>query len=297
MERLHAVFNIPFIFVFLLILFSLVCVSSALFFHVTNVLVWAILILMSVYTVCLCIYWAYWYLKSGHIKKDLELLDILKSKSYALAFSMELNLLLSFYYIYVWIAHHSVWFGYVALFYVSLTAARFVLLRQFSMRPSLRSQYKTYVGMGYIMLAMMTALFFLSLLAVNGGFVAEYPAGTLSIVTIFSLYLIITALRGYIRHRHFRSPLLSACQLIAIAGALLGILSIQTVWLPILSSDAADVRSMNIFTGASIFCIMIFMALNMIIHGGRVLAFGFDDEGSRIDTAIVKDDEICELES
>ncbi|MBR3359015.1 MAG: hypothetical protein IKG46_14445 [Solobacterium sp.] len=298
MRWLHQFLNIPFVFVFLLILFSITAVSSALFFHVGSVFVWILLGVLCGYTLMVCGYWLYWYIRSDRLKKDLELLDILKSKSYMLALSMELNLIMALYYIYVWWAHRSVWFGYVAVFYCSLTAARFVLLREFDLQhPSLRSQYKTYVTMGYMMFAMMAALLLMSLMAVNASYVVEYPAGTLSLVTVFSLYLIINATRGYFRHRHFRSPLLSACQLIAIAGALLGILSIQTVWLPRFSSDPLDVKEMNIVTGAAIFSVMIYMSLYMILHGNHVLKYGLDDEGNRIDTTVVSEDELEELDN
>ena len=298
MNRLHQFLNIPFVFVFLLVLFSVTAVSSALFFHVSSAFVWTLLGILSGYTIMVCVYWLYWYIRSDRLKKDLELLDILKSKSYTLALSMELNLVMSVYYIYVWWAHKSMWFGYMAVFYCCLTAARFVLLRDFDLlHPSLRSQYRTYVTMGFIMLAMMAALLLMSLMAVNANYVVDYPGGTLWLVTIFSLYLIITATRGYFRHRHFRSPLLSACQLIAIAGALVGILSIQTVWLPTFSSDPLDVKQMNIVTGAVIFTVMIYMSLYMILHGNHVLNYGLDAQGNRIDTTSVSEDEIRELDS
>lgn len=296
-DLLHKLLDIPYIFIALLVIFSTVSMMSLLIFRVTDVISWILVILLCIYTLTLCVYWIYWHTRTS-VKKDLELIDILRSKSYILAFTMELNLIMSVYYIYVWLRHRSPWFGTLAMFYVFLTAARFILLRAFDLEnPSLREQYKKYVSMGYIMFAMMSALMTLTILAVRSHYVASYPKGTLMIVTAFSLFLITNATRGYFRHRHFKSPLLSACQLIAIAGALLGILSIQTVWLPIFSHDPLDVQQMNIVTGIAIFAVMLTMALYMIIHGNRVLKYGLDEEGNRIDMTQTDTEEIKELES
>ena len=283
MHRILKYLDIPFVMIFFFILFCSVALSAMVFFHIQSPLLWVPLVLICAYTIAVSLYWFWLFVTSSRLQRNLELFEILQKKSLSLALSLELNFLFSVYYIYVAVRYHSQWFANTALFYTSLTVARFILLRDFRFEhPSLRSQYKRYMSMGYIMLAMMVSLLLMTLMAVNSNYVVEYPGHSIYAAAAFSSYLIVSAVRGYIKHRHYRSPMLSGVQMISIAGALLGILCLQTAFLPMISHDPHDVQQMNIVTGSVIFGVMISMSLYMIIHGGRVLAYGLDKDGNRI---------------
>ena len=275
--------DIPFLYIFFLILFCSLELTAMLFFHVRTPWLWVPTVLICAYTIIVSFYWIWLFISSKRLQRNLELFEILQKKSLSLALSLEMNLLFSIYYFYVAVRYQSQWFANTALFYFSLTIARFILLRDFRFEhPSLRSQYKRYMSMGYIMLVMMICLLLMTLMAVRSNYVVEYPGHSIYAAAVFSLYLIISAVRGYIKHRHYRSPMLSGCQMISIAGALLGILSLQTAFLPMISHDPYDVQQINTVTGSVIFGVMICMSLYMIIHGGRMLSYGLDRHGNRI---------------
>ncbi len=283
-ETIVKYLDIPFIGIFLMCVFVITAWTGVSFFQIQSYFLLIPLELFTLYVIILVMYWVNLFFRSKQFQDELEVFELIQKKSLSLALSMELNLCFSVYYFYVAYKNHSSWFSFVAFFYISLTIARFILLREFCFEiQSLISQYKRYMAAGYMMLIMMICLFLMSMMAVQSNYVVSYPGNSIYISAAFSMYLIVTAVKGYRRYKKYRSPLLSGNQMISISAALLGILSLQTAFLPRISQYADDIHKMNIVTGCIIFAIMITMSLYMIIHGGRVLAHGLDKDGNRID--------------
>ena len=283
-ETIIKYLDIPFILIFILVIFCVTLWSAYSFFQITWVPALLFLFFFTTYVVSLVIYWIRLFIVSKQFQEELEVWEIIQKKSLSLALSMELNLCFSIYYIYGAIRYKSDWFAFVAFFYISLTLARFILLREFCFNSeSLITQYKRYIAAGYFMIAMMICMFLMILMVVNKNYVVSYPGHSIYIAAVFALYLIVSAVKGYFRYRKYNNPLLSGNQMTSISAALLGILSLQTAFLPMVDRYPDDIHKMNIFTGCVIFAIMIFMSLYMIIHGGKELKRSIDEDGNRVE--------------
>ena len=280
-DTIRKYLDMPFVVTFALIIICVTAWSAVFYFSINAYAILIPLEFISLYTLILTLYWLRLFIISSQFQEELEVWEVIQKKSVTLALSMELNIIFSIYYLYSGIVNHSRWFLFVAFFYISLTIARFIMLRQFCMEiHTFRSQVKRYIAAGCLMLVMMICLCFMTLMAVSTDYVVHYPRKTIYIQTVFSIYLITSAISGYRKYKKYRSPLLSGNQMVSISAALLGILSLQTAYLPMISHHADDIHKANIFTGIVIFSIMICMSLYMIIHGKRTLARSTGEESS-----------------
>lgn len=279
---LYRLLDVPFVVIFLLALLCSVLLTIHHYVGLPFAVQTAVYVLTA-YTLVLAVYWLWLFVASKRLQRELQLLEILQKKSEALAFSLELNFLFALYNIYSAIRYRSLWFASMALFYMSLTVGRFIMLRAFRFESlPLREQYKRYISMGYIILAMIISTSIMINMVVLNNYSVSYPGLTIYFAAAFSIYLIITSVFGYFRNHHFRSPLLSAMQLLSIPAALLGILSLQTAFLPHLLDDLELIRTLHLFTGFIIFSLMIVISAYMIVHGTRELKYGIDEQGHRI---------------
>lgn len=262
--------DVPFQVIFVLIALSALLLTCIWFFRISSLALLIPIWTLVIYTGVMTVYWIWLFISSKRLQEDLEVFEIMQKNSLGLCLSMELNLLMSIYYAYVSIRYHNQWFIDCAFFYASLTAARFAMLRTYQFdKPSMLQQYRLYMMIGYLMFAMMSALFLMTVMIVNEHYIVHYPGHSFYAAAVFSLYLIISAVSGYLRHRHHHSPLLSGTQMIAMSAALLGILSLQTAFLPMFTDNLEIHRILNLITGTIVFAIMIFMAAHMVIRGGR----------------------------
>ena len=257
--------DLPFFFIALL--FILADLLTTVMFNLQFFPLWFVIpvVLLDIYVLILIVYWVYLFITSKRLRQEMEVFEVLQKKSLALCLSMELNILFSIYYFYVGIRYHSQWFGNIALFYIALSVARFIMLRssRFENIPLL-AQYKLYMKIGYLMLAMMMALWIMTMMVVNQNYSVSYPGFSFYIAFAFSIYLIISATAGMISQRKYKSPLLSGQQTISVSAALLGVLSIQTAVLSMISIDMELKKNLNLFTGIAIFLIQIILSLRII---------------------------------
>lgn len=273
MNFIHKCLDMPFAAIFVIALADIAAICGVFYLKAFSPLILAPLSLYTLYAIALVAYWLFLFITLDQIKVEMEVWAIIRKKSVTLALSMELNLLFSIYYLYIGLANDSTWFLFVSFFYFSLTIARFILLRQFCLETnSFSAHVKRYIASGYMILAMMACLMALTIMAVNVDYVADYPGNTIYFQTAFSIYLITSAIRNYRKYRKYRSPLLSGSQMISIAGASLGILSLQTAYYPRLSSDLEDIHKTIVFTSLMLYSIMISMSIYMIVHGHRSLS-------------------------
>ena len=200
------------------------------------------------------------------------LADIRKRMGLLLSFSWILNILFSVFYLYLGISSDSLWFSALGLFYIALSTARVVLLTEFKNdQPVLRSEYRKYTECGYALLFMTISLLVIAILVINEHQSMEYPGILIYVAAVFSLSLLVSAITGLRKFSKYQSPLLSACKLISVAAAMLGVFSLQTAVLGRYCSDTALTTRLNMASGIILFIIMLIMSIYMIVHGGRKL--------------------------
>ena len=260
--------------IFVTLMFSLVAFAALRHFHISHSaawLLWAAVMVWTIYTASVMIYWL---MKSRKMQEEIELIELLQKKSVALSLSWILNMTFFLYYLIVALVYESPWFGTLAFFYISLSVGRMVLLTESRFkRPNIRSQWRSYMTCGYLMMAMMVALIIMAVMVVEDHYSMSYPGHTIWAAGIFALYLTVSALHGYFTTKKWRSPMLSAERVIAMSAALLGLYSFQTAMLGRTGSDDMTVRFWNITTGVLISIIMLAISLYMIVHGGRMLSY------------------------
>ena len=264
--KVQQLLDIPFTIVFLLLLLCLTLLTAQYYIGLPPVVL-GLVIALCVYTLILIVYWLYVLITRRSVKKELELLEVLQRKSQALSISLEINLIASLYYAYTAIHYHSAWFGCMFLFYISLTVARFILLRAFRFEHlSERKQYRLCMQTGYIILAMILATAFMISMIISHTDSISYPGLSIIFAIAHPLYLIITSLAGFIRHRHYRSPLLETIQLLSLPAGLLGLMMMETALMPMITDDAEMIRAITMFTAFVVFGTMTILALYLIFR-------------------------------
>ncbi len=205
-------------------------------------------------------------------KKIRNLTDIRKSMGFSLSLSWILNILFSVAYLYLGLTSNSLWFSALGFFYIALSTARMVLLMEFKHdQPVMRSEYRKYVECGYALLFMTISLLIVAALIINEHQSASYPGILIYAAAVFSMFLLASAIHGLRKYSRYNSPLLSACKMISMAAALLGVYSLQTALLGRFCTDAEFAEELNMASGTVIFIIMITLSVYMIVHGGRKL--------------------------
>ncbi len=259
--------------IFITLMFSSVVLYALYYFHNTDLTLWLIAAAFLLWSLVTGGIMTYWLIRSRKMQEEIELIELLQKKSMSLSLSFILNMSFFLYYMIVSMIYKSPWFATIAFFYISLSMGRMILLTEARFKhPNLRSQWRSYMTCGYLMLAMMIALIMMAFMVVEDHYSMSYPGHTIWAAGIFALYLSWSALQGYFTTRKWRSPMLSAERVVAMSAALLGIYSFQTAYLT--RSGQADpvIRFWNITTGVVISLLMLAISVYMIVHGGRMLA-------------------------
>ncbi len=263
--------------IFTAFLFSSVALFGLFRFHVVYPAAWAAVLAVFIWALITAGILLYWLLRSRKMREEIELIELLQKKSISLSLSWLLNMSFFLYYMIISMIYKSAWFATIAFFYIFLSVGRMVLLAESRFKhPNIRSQWRSYMTCGYLMLAMMVSLIVMAVMVVEDHYAMSYPGHTIWAAGIFAVYLSVTALRGYITTKKWRSPMLSAERVVAMSAALLGLFSFQTAFFSQSHLADATTHFWNIATGVIISIIMFCISVYMIVHGGRMLSYKVD---------------------
>lgn len=169
------------------------------------------------------------------------------------------------------IRYQSVWFGTLGVYYSTLAAMRFLLLRHIrrsSIGKALVLELKRARLCGIILILMNIALLGVVILVVSDHKGFSYEGYTIYVVAMYAFYNIISAVGDIVRYRKYKSPVLSASKAINLAAALVSMLSMETAMLA--QFGAADNllfrQRMTATTGACICLIVLATAVFMIVQ-------------------------------
>ena len=187
---------------------------------------------------------------------------------------VSLGLNLCFAAVKLWCGAHyrSVWFGTLAVYYLTLAVMRFGLLRH-AFRTGFgadeAAEYRLCRLVGAVLLAMNAALSGVVILAVhwNEGFV--YPGYLIYVMAMYAFYNVIAAVYAVAVSRRHRSPAISAAKAVNLASALVSMLALETAMLAQFGSahhSAAFARGMTAATGACVCLAVLVMAVWMIVR-------------------------------
>lgn len=164
----------------------------------------------------------------------------------------------------------SIWFYALAVYYALLAVMRFFLLHETRLHTLGKDRFREYCR--YRLIAVLLLVLNLAMGAISA-FVVMQNRGFRhhEIVTIamaaYTFYSLTTTIISIFRYRRFRSPVLSASKHIALASALVSMLSLETAMFSSFGRDTDPALRFWItaLSGAAIFLIVLSLAVYMLV--------------------------------
>lgn len=199
--------------------------------------------------------------------------DIAYRTKLSLYLALGVNLLYSAVKLMTGILYASFWFASVAVYYMVLSVARFLLLRQLrSGQQDMKKAFLEYRFCGGLLLALNIALIGMVILMVADGKSYEYPGFLIYAAAAYAFYSLTVAIISAVRFRRLNDPILSAAKAINLTTALVSILSLQTAMFAAFGTENVDPRLFNALTGGGVCLIISGMAAFMILRANKALA-------------------------
>lgn len=205
----------------------------------------------------------------------------------SLYLSLGLNLLYAGMKLVYGVRFRSVWFGTLAVYYMTLALMRFLLLWQVNhtgFDGETASQLRRYRLCGWILLLMNIALSGVVVLMVRREEGFAYPGYLIYVMAMYAFYNIITAVRDVVKYRKFQSPLMSAGKAIKLAAALVSMLSLETAMLTQFDNGENPAAFRRVMTGTTGGCVclgVLAMAVYMIATAtGRLRRMEYQKGGT-----------------
>lgn len=214
------------------------------------------------------------------------LTDIPFQTHVSLYLSLGLNLIFAAMKMFYGVRYRSVWFGTLAVYYVTLAVMRFLLLRHVrrnAIGKELILELRQYRLCGMILLLMNIALSGVVILVVVKNESFTYAGYLIYVVAMYAFYNMISAVQDVVKYRKFNSPVMSASKAIKLATALVSMLSLETAML--MQFDAGQNspnfrRGMTAATGGCVCLIVLVMAVFMIVQSTKRLKT-LDNRGAK----------------
>ncbi len=211
---------------------------------------------------------------SGRVLSD----NILRAEL-SLYGSWSINVLYAFFKFGAGLYLDSVWLGALAVYYMILSAMRFMLIRHHHRNKKNENEQeqrlfglKSYRFCGVLMFLLNMAVVVLVVQLVWKNETYAYPGVLIYVFAAYSFYCIINAVRNMVRYHRLEQPVLAAAKMLSFACALMSILAAQTAMLTQFGIRQDNFsRLMNALTGAGV-CLIIFgLAVWMVRRANREL--------------------------
>jgi len=213
---------------------------------------------------------------TSHSLTQMFLKDIVFRGKVSLYQGMFMNLMFAgFKLITSWL-YKSVWFGAVAVYYISLSIIRFILARYIKKAAEqdhnkVNHEYRGYRICGYLMLFLNIAMagMVFHMVWENQGY--EYPEYIIYVFASYSFYAFTISLINIIKYSRLHSPLISASKILSFSGTLMSILALQTAMITQFGGADGFRRLMNSLVGGGICLTEFGFAIYMIVRGSKKL--------------------------
>jgi len=170
--------------------------------------------------------------------------------------------------------YRSVWFGALALYYIVLTVARFVLLYYLRSRQNDRQkELRHYRLCGWLLLILTPAISAIGIHTIFYGHFVEYPGFVIYAAAAYTFYSFSFAIVRLFRYKKYDNPIYDADRSLALAKALVSLFFLQTAMFASFGGETAiELQNlMNTLTISVVFLLVMFLAVLMIVSGHRKL--------------------------
>ena len=192
----------------------------------------------------------------------------------SLNLSLSINLLYVAVNVLSWYLYKSWWFVCLAVYYVIMSAMRFLLVRSVRVNPigaNLYGELKRSIACSCIMPLLNFFLTGAVLMVVyqNKGF--EYHGILIYVMAMYTFYMATHAIINLVKYRRFESPVMSTAKVISMAAALVSMLNLETAMFAEFGTDMAkkDQNLMIILTGAGISITVVTLSVLLIVKATK----------------------------
>ena len=192
----------------------------------------------------------------------------------SLNLSLGINLLYVAINVLSWYLYQSWWFVCLAVYYVIMSAMRFLLVRYVRVNPigaNRHGELKRSLACSYIMLLLNFFLTGAVMMVVyqNKGF--AYHGILIYVMAMYTFYMATHAIINLIKYRSFESPVMSTAKVISMAAALVSMLNLETAMFAEFGADMAeeDQNLMIILTGAGISITVVTLSVLLIVKATK----------------------------
>ena len=219
------------------------------------------------------------YIKNHHITKRL-VNDKLYRGRVVLYKGLITSMLFAAFKMTVAIVYHSVWFGAVAVYYLSLSGMRYLLVKYMKKADAVYEnseddnerylmENRGYRVCGYLMFFLNVAMSGMTVQMVLHDKGYTYPGYIIYVSAMYAFYTLTMSIINMVKYRKLNSPVISAAKIIGFASALMSILALQTAMLTQFGAEQHDfIRLMNSMTGAAV-CLAIFVMAIIMIYKSK----------------------------
>lgn len=176
------------------------------------------------------------------------------------------------------IYYRSVWFLAIGVYYIMLSAIRFVLLYNVRMtdrqEPSperRRKERKTYRNCGVMILLLNVAMSGMTVQMIWQNRYYRYPGSFIYISAVYTFFCFVTSVVNLRTFAKRNNLILRAAKNLSFVGALMSVLSLQTAMLTSFGKgDEAFRQTMNTITGCIVSVITIAIGIYMIVQENKM---------------------------
>lgn len=176
------------------------------------------------------------------------------------------------------IMFRSAWLWAIGIYYVMLSAIRFMLLRNVRITDKKEHtlerkihEYRSARLCGIMMLALNMAMSGMTIQMIwqNRGY--EYKGYIIYISAMYAFYCFINAVVNVVKFARINNAILSSAKILSLAGALMSMFALQTAMFSAFGGGEKFQRIMNTITGGAVCLIVMGMAVFMIVRSNKNL--------------------------
>lgn len=166
----------------------------------------------------------------------------------------------------------SAWLGALALYYILLTFARYLLFRYIRKgRHDRLREYRLYRLCAFLLLILTLTLAAISFHAIYHGRAIKYPGYMIYAAAAFTFYSLTMAIINQLRYRSLESPVFRAGKQLSFASAFVSLYFLQCSLFSVFGDGSPWEKYMNIGTGMAVFALVAADAVYMIRKSSEFL--------------------------
>ncbi|MBQ7870568.1 MAG: hypothetical protein IJ357_00295 [Oscillospiraceae bacterium] len=203
------------------------------------------------------------------------LTDVSYKARVSLYISLSINLLYAGMKLVMGLLYGSLWLGALAVYYLLLSALRFIPLRYMrrtrGQSVDLRAEYRQLRLCAILLLVLNLSLTGIVAPMIVQGRSAAYPGFLIFAVAAYTFYSVTASVIDLVRYRRQERPVIAAAKAIRFAAALVSLLSLEAAMLTQFGEDGVFRRLMLGLTGAAVCAIMLAISIIMLLRAAGAL--------------------------